>query len=235
MSNKDLQMIFRLSALHVLILVLGSLCGKAQYYPQIDTLEVLPNAPTVGDSVSIWTELTIPSYGPKIHDSVSISGDTIHIYSCLSKGFSPAFFTYSDTFKLGVLTAGTYYVSLKGYFIWQIGGACNSGDSTSRIKSFQVIDDIRLEEIKLSDAIRLELYPNPVSNQQQVGIYTQIPVPLQINLHSVSGQKVLEVFSGPSVQGQQTFEVDLSQLPNGVYFYYISIGEEIRHLKVIKQ
>lgn len=235
MSNRDLQMIFRLSALPVLILVLGCLNGKAQYYPRIDTLEVLPASPTIKDSINIWTELTIPDVGRKIRDSIWTSKDTFHIFSCMHSGFQSSFYTFSDTFAVGQLTVGTYYVSLKAYYTIPPGNICIPDDSTSRIISFQVIDDIGLREMKFGDGIRLQLYPNPSSALQQINLYTQIPVPLQINLHDIAGQKVMQILSGQSVQGQQEFDADLSQLPTGVYFYRVKVGEETRHLKAIKQ
>ncbi len=207
----------------------------SQSYPRIDTLLVIPQAPSISDSIIVRLDLTIPKRGSKIKDSLSISSDTIHIYSHLLNGFQSAFMTFQDTFSVGKLPAGKYFIKLKAKMDLPTSMGNIPWDSTSALDSFVVYDDVSLYEVVKAGKTKVQLYPNPSSGKQQISHFTQIPQPLQINLHSISGQKVLKIYNGQSVQGQQEFEVDMSHLPNGVYFYHVKLGEETKHLKAIKQ
>ncbi len=204
---------------------------KAQYY---DTLYVLPGSPTVHDTITLNRDFTIYSIGTKVHDTLFRISDTIYLISCFRQGWQPSSKTFRDTFAIGKLPARKYVVKATTYYSFSITG-CVPIDTVKKLLAFSVIDDIGLPEINNSKKINVELYPNPTSNLQKVSLHTQIPVPLQINLHDISGQKVIEVFDGLSVQGRQEFEVDLSQLPRGVYFYHIKAGEEWQYLKTVKQ
>lgn len=231
MSSKQVPNRYLLFTFTALIVVIGSFSGRAQYF---DTLAILPGNPTIHDTIKLNRELTIYSIGTKVNDTLFRISDTIYLVSCFRKGLQPSSKTFRDTFEIGVLPSGKYHVKAIAYYSFSISG-CIPVDTTNKLLTFSVIDDIGLREPKLEEGIGLKLYPNPISNQQQLSLYTQIPVPLQINLHDVSGQKVMKVYNDHSVQGQQEFVVDMSHLPNGIYFYHINTGEEWQYLKVIKQ
>ncbi len=175
----------------------------------------------------------ITTRGIKVNDTMWIMADTIHLRSCFAAGWQQSTKTFVDTFSIGLLSQGTYTIKLISYES-PIGTVCNPIDTASLFQAFDVIDDIGLEEVKLENGIKLELFPNPSSALQQITLYTQIPVPLQINLHDISGKKVIEAYNGQSVQGKQEFEVDVSQLPRGVFFYHIKAGREFLQAKFVK-
>jgi hypothetical protein len=233
MPYKQVPSLFHLFAFTALIIVIGSISSKAQCCPHIDTVNIIPNNPLISDSIQIRTVQMITTRGIKISDTMWVIADTIHLRSCFAAGWQQSTKTFVDTFSIGLLTQGTYTIKLISYES-PIGTVCNPIDTASLFQAFEVIDDIGLEEVKLENGIKLELFPNPFSSLQQINLFTQIPVPLQINLHDISGQKVKQVFRRQSVQGQQKFEVDVSHLPNGVYFYRVKVGEEWQYLKTIK-
>ncbi len=224
---------FLQTTLFILICFVGK-PSEAQYYPHIDTVEIIPNNPLISDSIQIRTVQMITTRGIKISDTMWVIADTIHLRSCFAAGWQQSTKTFVDTFSIGLLTQGTYTIKLISYES-PIGTVCNPIDTASLSQIFQVIDDIGMEEVKWRNRTDFKLYPNPSSGQQQINLYIQVPVPLQINLHNLSGKKVIEVFNGPSAQGQQEFEVDLSHLPQGLYFYHIRVGEEWQYLKTVKQ
>ncbi len=230
MPFKQVPCLFRLFAFTAVFLAIGSFSCKAQYF---DTLEVVPENPTIHDTLKLNRKFTIYSIGTKVSDTLYRASDTIYLISCFRKGLQPSSKTFRDTFEIGALPSGIYYVKAISYYSFSTSG-CIPIDTANKLLIFSVIDDIGLPEINNGNKINVELYPNPSSSHQQITLYTQIPIPVQINLHSVSGKKVMEVYNGQSVQGQQEFEVDLSQLASGVYFYHVKLGEETRHLKAIK-
>ena len=82
--------------------------------------------------------------------------------------------------------------------------------------------------------VSIQIFPNPAQKAQTLKLPNKSPNRVQINLYDISGQKVMEVYNGLSVQGQQEFEVDVSHLPNGIYFYHFKVGEEWQYLKTVK-
>ncbi len=225
---------FLQTTLFILVCFVGK-PSEAQYYPRIDTLEVIPNSPTIHDNIAIRIDLTIPKRGSKISDSISKSGDTIYVFSHLLNGFQSAFMTFQDTFSVGRLPAGKYFIKLKAKMDLPTSMGDIPWDSTKALDSFVVYDDVSLYEMAKGGEVELALYPNPSSIKQKISLFKQIPKTLKIDLYDISGKKVKEIFNGQSVQGQQEFEADLSHLPQGLYFYHIRVGEEWQYLKTVKQ
>ncbi len=231
MPFKQVPSLFHLFAFTALVMIIVSTSSKAQYF---DTLEIIPASPTIHDSVFLRRVVTIPTRGFKYGDTLYIVGNTVYSSGCFGYGFQPAFETFVDTFELGKLSAGNYLIDGTVYYSFN-QSSCIPLDTGYQTLAFSVINDIGLPEINNGNKINVELYPNPSSSHQQITLYTQIPIPVQINLHSVSGKKVMEVYNGQSVQGQQEFEVDLANLASGVYVYQIQIEDEVIHFKTIKR
>lgn len=185
--------------------------------------------------MSIHIDFTINSYGKKLYDSLSFKNDTAFVYAAFLKDFSQAFLTFHDTFQVGRLPAGLYFIQVKGYYDLNTGSDTIHVDSTYALDSFFVYDDVGLYEPQASDSSDICLFPNPTSGTQNLQITTPIPKELQIDLYDLSGKKVTEIYDGLSVQGQQDFAVNLSRLPKGMYSYKIRIGEEHHSIKIVKQ
>ena len=58
---------------------------------------------------------------------------------------------------------------------------------------------------------------------------------LEIELYDVSGRLIKNVYLGKAWIGEQLFDVDVSDISNGIYFYKIKIGNSQLHFKIIKQ
>lgn len=87
--------------------------------------------------------------------------------------------------------------------------SCSSPTSTSPIKSLK----------------QVFAYPNPTSNN----LILQFEKPLQnleISIFNSNGQKVLNIYDKT--------EIDLSHLPNGIYFIKVNSNQENKMLKVVK-
>ncbi len=206
----------------------------SQAYPRIDTLLVQPTTPTIYDSIQIISDSYIYSTGTTFRDSISIVGNTVLITNWISSNFQATPVTIRDTFQIGKLPAGQYTLHFKSYFGVMGTNSYTKTDSSDTSMNFQVIDDIGLYEVPLNHNT-LRLFPNPASSIQELVLNTPIPQNLVISLHEVSGKKIQDIFSGLSVQGKQSFEVDLSQLPPGLYVYHVLMENEIRSLKFVKE
>ncbi len=90
-----------------------------------------------------------------------------------------------------------------------------------------------VEELVYGQA-NVKVYPNPASGQQLLVLDTERPENLSIHLFDISGRTVQHVYTGRSAVGEQSFNVNLDGLVPGIYIYRIGIGEDVQHLKVIK-
>ncbi|MEZ4921859.1 MAG: S8 family serine peptidase [Crocinitomicaceae bacterium] len=91
------------------------------------------------------------------------------------------------------------------------------------------------EEIETDNSI--SIYPNPTNDSQTLVLNLDQPNNATIRLLDMNGRVIKEIYSGTVNEGRTTFEVDLSNLSGGFYIYSIALseGEEIKHLKIIKQ
>lgn len=90
------------------------------------------------------------------------------------------------------------------------------------------------DENKLNNS--LQVFPNPTKDVQSIVVTMDQPIDGSIRLVDVQGKVVLNIFEGTVQAGETYFDVDLSKLPSGVYFYMVTINEdEVYQYKVIKQ
>ncbi len=123
---------FRLFTFTTLILVIGSFNCKAQYF---DTLEVVPGNPTILDTLKLNREFTIYSIGTKVSDTLYRASDTIYLISCFRKGLQPSSKTFRDTFEIGALPSGNYYVKAISYYSFSPTG-CVPIDTVKKLIAF---------------------------------------------------------------------------------------------------
>jgi hypothetical protein len=66
----------------------------------------------------------------------------------------------------------------------------------------------------------IKVYPNPASQKLNIELgYTVSPQPLQVSLFDQLGRRILQK-KWPN--GAEILEIDVSQLPTGIYFYELS-------------
>ena len=82
---------------------------------------------------------------------------------------------------------------------------------------------------------KIAIYPNPANQKQTMVIQSATPQSLNIDLYDISGQLIKNVYAGKACIGEQQFDVDISNISNGIYFYKVSIGDSELHYKFIKQ
>ena len=111
----------------------------------------------------------------------------------------------------------------KSGYVWD---SANSQTSASVGSSARFAQEIF--EGHQADGWQLEAYPNPVSDVMK--FRQSHPFPVQIKVFSFTGQLIMI-----KNNDQPTFELNLSELANGVYYYQASQGSAISVGKFIKQ
>lgn len=99
-------------------------------------------------------------------------------------------------------------------------------------------NNVFLDNINLTDAFSvsvnnieaiqksIQIFPNPANNIVNVEI--EMPSELsnfEINLHDVSGRLIRNVYLGRASTGKRTIEMDVNNLPNGLYFLHFNTRE----------
>lgn len=186
---------------YILALCLFSLSftSESQCCPYINSVEIIPSAPTSTDIVKIATTVTTANQGALLYSMHTVNGNTINIEACYFSGMLPATQTYYDTLEIGVLSDGNYTVDFVAYE--SSDTTCNYTDSTTLDTSFTVSDSTaNIKPIKQQIG---KLYPNP-SN----GVFT-IELPqgtraTEIRILSISG----EIIDRKSFTEEQQLNLD---------------------------
>lgn len=218
----------------IMFLLLGSFAAWSQYVT-VRAVDIIPINPIISDSVKVRVQVLCTDYGHKIYDSLSISGDTIHINYCIFLSPFAAGRIFTDTFELGTLAAGDYTVLVKAYKTQDTVDCTNAVDSGSATKSFTVTETVSVRNETLENGFSLRVTPNPAGSFQQVVITTEKPQNISIQLFDMTGRLVREVFSGEVEAGEQSFTADLTGLKSGTYVYRVLTEGSLHHLKTVKQ
>lgn len=129
--------------------------------------------------------------------------------------------TGATTADLLGLVAGTYDVT-----VTDIITGCQQV-LTGIVVPYQLPNSID----QIEDLSNLEVYPNPTTGKVWVNLNLSKTTTVQLSVMSITGQAVQQF--EPSEQLQQTYEVDFSNYPAGVYLARFIIGDEVKTVKVI--
>ena len=81
---------------------------------------------------------------------------------------------------------------------------------------------------------KLTLYPNPCKDATRLRYTIKDTRYLISDLFSISGLKVKRLLNEKEIAGEHELEIDMSDLPAGVYFCTLKTNEGIQTKKLIK-
>lgn len=102
------------------------------------------------------------------------------------------------------LAAGTYTVTITDYY------GCSAGTQTVTVDSNVGLDD----QLEKAGILALEAFPNPTDGVVRLQVVMNQMEDLKINLYDVNGR---EIFAETAYTAQYQNDLDLSELPSGVY------------------
>lgn len=84
-------------------------------------------------------------------------------------------------------------------------------------------------------ALNCEIYPNPASNSVNITVASEVTGTVQLNVFNVAGELV-KTATYEATTGEQTLQLDSSNLDDGLYFFTISNGryETTERVSIIK-
>lgn len=109
-------------------------------------------------------------------------------------------------------------------------------DATTRIfKVFITKNAIGNSELMDGgEFFKTNVFPNPASERVKLSLEIPHEAQLELELIDEAGSLISQVFEG-SIYANREFEVDLSELPRGVYFFQITSENFVKTLSVVKE
>ncbi len=96
--------------------------------------------------------------------------------------------------------------------------------------------ELYLDESDMNDMDNhFNVYPNPFKNKVNINFFLPEESKVVIDLYNLSGSKVGEWMSNELEAGTQTITRYFGELPTGVYFIKLQVGEKVYEQKLIKQ
>lgn len=81
--------------------------------------------------------------------------------------------------------------------------------------------------------LNLNLYPNPANEHAKLSLNLSKPSMLEVRVLDVMGREVKNVYNGNCAAGQNTIDMDLTGLKQGIYFYQLKAGESVNMYKFV--
>jgi len=136
-----------------------------------------------------------------------------------------ATFQYSRTFKK--LAPGTYTILAKDWADCTDSIEATVESNGCKNGGFEEILTAELEGLQV-----LNVYPNPTTGQVKIDLATDMSVNVNINIRSIDG-RIVYTQNVPSVDGDFTQFVDLSQVTAGLYFVEVRTVNQHQVQKLI--
>jgi|GEM_PF-2295966 len=200
----------------------------------IETPIIIPDNPTVKDSVYVFLQSTTTGLTQSFGYETRIIGDSIFIHHCVKGGILTEPRYYADTLNLGLLAQGEYFLRFTVYGSSR-SDSCTYENPVDSSVTFQVTLNTSVSNIIGVDGYKL--YPNPTNANQilELKMNRHGGEEVQITIHDLAGKK-LPFFSSlfTTEDGLYRIPLDLTALPSGYYFIRVKIGGELIVVPSIK-
>lgn len=125
--------------------------------------------------------------------------------------------------------AATNATNVRVKFQWTSGGNGNNF----------YIDDITLSNAPLSAEslereIDLNIFPNPTSESTNVSMILADAARVEMTMIDMMGRKVMDVHSGQMAAGPHRLNIDMRNLPVGIYFLRMAVDSSVAVKKVVR-
>ncbi len=137
------------------------------------------------------------------------------------------------------LTAGTYVLHIEDHnnsspLSLQVGDNMETTDLTIEFKDGNLVNGIN--DNLFAEKFDFKLYPTVFSDKIMISMNLEEAKDLNFTLLNINGQKVFtKAFQNQKAKTSLSFSKELTSVNNGVYFLEVSIGNEIKTFKLIKQ
>lgn len=99
---------------------------------------------------------------------------------------------------------------------------------------FKDCTPVGVSEISLDKPFKSVLYPNPVSESAIIRYHLPKPSKVEVQLFNLTGKKIRELILPTQSAGSNSIDIDLTNLPPGVYLYRIVAGGQFEQEVFVK-
>lgn len=99
---------------------------------------------------------------------------------------------------------------------------------------FKDCTPVGVSEISLDKPFKSVLYPNPVSESGIIRYHLPKPSKVEVQLFNLTGKKIRELILPTQSAGSNSINIDLTNLPPGVYLYRIVAGGQFEQEVFVK-
>ena len=96
------------------------------------------------------------------------------------------------------------------------------------------VNDDNLEDISLVMSNKVSVYPNPVVSQATINLVTTDRSDINISAYNLSGALVYEQIYTNQSKGHLSFDIDLADVPDGIYILNTTVNGKVFKNKLIK-
>jgi hypothetical protein len=90
------------------------------------------------------------------------------------------------------------------------------------------------EIVTIYNPFETNVYPNPTADFSNLSIYVHEPAQFTIEMYSMTGQKVAEIYNGELQEGRHQFEIEMLEYPTGTYLVKVWSDKQDETLKILK-
>ncbi|MEA3478402.1 MAG: T9SS type A sorting domain-containing protein, partial [Bacteroidota bacterium] len=99
--------------------------------------------------------------------------------------------------------------------------------------AFFIPPGINEKDNDVNDQLIVEIYPNPCSSVARLRLTNNDQRYLISDLYSISGKRIRELVNEVMPAGAHEVEIDVGDLPAGVYFIRFQTGQQVATKKLI--
>lgn len=167
-------------------------------------------------------------------------------------GLIDVYFGSKDTLELFTTISGDTPHSYFGSYISNIGsiqgdsiqyiavggkryptGIPDKNHSEIKIYSYQSVTDMKRDQFHKYDYKLYQNYPNPCNPETKISFSVPHEVYVTLIVYNILGEELMQLINKTMVSGYHTINLNLTNLPSGIYIYNIQAGEFIETKKMV--
>lgn len=197
--------------------------SKAQW---IQTLEILPASPTVADSIYLIATVQTPNSTCALNQSVvTIENGVVGVNACYAHGLLTAICQRTDTISIGKIDQPGTFELLFMASLTDFGDTTCTTPQGSMMSSIEFMVDIADAVSETPTTRGFDIYPNPSHGQVDLHFHTGEPFKGQIRWVDQYGKMVYHT-QVREAQTSQPLRINLSHLPDGLYYCTVTTEEQ---------
>lgn len=199
--------------------------SKTGYDSASGTLDVLYTSVNKAVSLTAGAVTYSLTFNVK-YNSEPVSGAIVTLNGTQKTTLADGVTTFSG------LTAGSYNYSVVAEGYNTVNG--NVGVSSNQTINIDLVPSTVSTPFATDNTFELNTWPSPFTSQLNVAFNVDTPSSVNVEIYSITGQKVITLYDKFESSGAKTYSWNVSEkIPNGVYFIKVNVNGNLAVKKVL--